>query len=255
MELNEHVSAVVVGGASGMGEATVRALRARKVHVAILDMNPEMGNAVATEVGAVFFQVDATDEKSVVDAFALARRANGQERILVTTVGGGNLNRTVWREGGAILRHDYTRFCEIVALNLNSAFLCASVAAAGMMALPAGEDGSRGVIVMTSSTASQDGPGSIAAYVAAKAGINGMTLSMARDLAEEGIRVNTILPGNFDTPLIVDTPEEFKVQMRRWNLHPKRVGRPHEYASLALQVIENDYINAATLRADGGARG
>jgi NAD(P)-dependent dehydrogenase (short-subunit alcohol dehydrogenase family) len=239
-----------------MGEATARALRARQVRVAILDLNRDRGEAVAAGTGAVFFQADVTSEASVVRAFEAAREINGQERILVATPGGGGLGYTAWRDAatGTIRRHDFERFARIVELNLNGTFLCASIAAAGMMSLEPGDDGDRGVIVMTSSTASQDAPACTSAYVAAKAGINGMTLSMARDLAPEGIRVNTILPGNFETPLIVSVPEDYKAQMRSWNLHPKRFGRPDEYASLAVEIVENSYLNAALLRLDGGAR-
>ncbi len=257
LDQNTHVSAVVVGGASGMGEATVRALTARGVKVAILDLNEDKGCLVAQATGAAFFKTDITDEHSVVAAFEAARSTHGQERILVATPGGGGLGYTAWRDAekhGEIRRHDFQRFRRIVDLNLNGMFLCASVAAAGMLTLAPDEDGERGAIVMTSSTASQDGPAATAAYVAAKAGINGMTLAMARDLAPEGIRVNTILPGNFETPLLDSVPEDYKAGMRSWNLHPKRFGKPAEYASLALQLIENSYFNAALLRLDGGAR-
>lgn len=256
MKLNDQVSTVVVGGASGMGEATVRALRLRGVKVALLDLNEEKGQAVAAETGAVFFRADVTDEQSVIGAFESARAVNGQERILIATPGGGGLSYTAWRdpESGNIRRHDFQRFNRIISLNLNGTFLCASIAAAGMMSLPPEPGGDRGVILMTSSIASQDGPAATSAYVAAKAGINGMTLSMARDLAPEGIRVNTILPGNFETPLLVSVPADYKANMRDWNLHPRRFGHPDEYAMMAIQVIENGYLNAALLRLDGGAR-
>lgn len=256
MKLDDQVSAVVVGGASGMGEATVRALRAHGVKVAILDLNEEKGQVVATRTGAVFFRADITDEQSVISAFQSARAVNGQERILIVTPGGGGLSYTAWRdpESGNIRRHDFQRFNRIVSLNLNGTFLCASIAAAGMMSLPVNPDGDRGVILMTSSIAAQDGPAATIAYVAAKAGINGMTLSMARDLAPEAIRVNTIMPGNFETPLLTSVPEAYKADMRDWNLHPKRFGNPDEYAMMAVQVIENGYLNATLLRLDGGAR-
>ncbi|MGP3791497.1 SDR family NAD(P)-dependent oxidoreductase [Pseudomonas sp. B392_1p] len=256
MELNSNVSAVVVGGASGMGEATVRALRSQGVHVAILDLDEDKGKAVAAETGAAFFRTNVTDEESVIGGFESARAVNGQERILVTTPGGGGLSYTAWRdaESGAIRRHDFQRFNRIISLNLSGTFLCASVAAAGMMNLPSELGGDRGVIVMTSSVASKNGPAATIAYVAAKAGIDAMTLSMARDLAPEAIRVNTILPGSFETPLIASVPENYKAGMRDWNLHPKRFGHPDEYAMLALHIIENSYLNAALLRLDGGAR-
>lgn len=256
MKLDEGISAVVCGGASGMGAATVRALRGCGVQVSILDLNEALGRQVAQETGSGFFRIDVLDEDSVVAAFAAARAHQGQERILVHTPGGGGLGYTAWRDAktGEIRRHDFKRFSRIIALNLNATFLCASVAAAGMMTLPPGAEGERGAIVMTSSTASQDAPGTTAAYVAAKAGINGMTLSMARDLAPEGIRVNTILPGNYQTPLISNLPEAYMADMISWNLFPKRFGKPEEYASLALELIRNTYFNASLVRIDGGAR-
>lgn len=239
-----------------MGKGTVRAFRAAGVRVAILDRAVEDGCALAAETGSTFFETDVLDEASVVAAFADARAAQGQERILVHTPGGGGLGLTAWRDtqDGRIHRHDFAQFSRIVSLNLNATFLCASVAAAGMMSLEPDDEGERGVIVMTSSTASQDGPKSTAAYAAAKSGLNGMTLSMARDLADEGIRINTILPGNFETPLIGGVPDEYKAQMRSWNLLPKRFGRPGEYASLVLELVQNRYMNAALVRIDAGAR-
>lgn len=256
MKLEKGVSAIVAGGASGMGEATVHALRRCGVAVAILDRNAELGAAVAQKTGALFFEVDVTNEESVVSGFGRARECQGQERIFVHTPGGGGLGFTAWRDQkiGEIRRHDFQRFSRIVTLNLNGTFLCASVAAAGMMTLAPEEDGERGVILMTSSTASQDAPAATAAYVAGKAGINGMTLSMARDLAPEGIRVNTILPGNFATPLVASVPEDYQENMRSWMVWPKRFGNADEYASLALELIRNRYFNAALVRLDAGAR-
>lgn len=256
MQLNENIAAVVSGGASGMGEATVRALREKKVRVAILDRNGERGNLIAKETGAFYVEVDVTNEDSVVRAFEKARQEIGQERILVHTPGGGARGITAWRnpDSGKIERHSFANFEQSVKLNLCGSFLCASVAAAGMMENAPEEDGDRGVIIMTSSTASQDGPGGLTAYVASKSGINGMTLSMARDLAPEGIRVNTILPGTFDTPLNAPSTQAFKDTLLSWTLHPKRFGHASEYATLALELIRNPYINAATFRIDGGAR-
>ena len=255
MKLGSDLSAVVVGGASGLGEAVVRALRAYEVRVAILDLDEDKGRALAKETGALFFQADATDEQSLVHAFDAARQVQGQERALVATTGGGTPSATVWRDAqtGEIRRLSHVQFSRSVVLNLHSAFLSASVAAAGMMSLPLSAEGDRGAIIMTSSTTSQDGPSGAAAYVAGKAGINGLTLSMARDLGGEAIRVNAILPGIFDTPLLASVPEDYKAGMRDWNVHPKRFGRPAEYASLALQLIENGYFNGALLRLDGGA--
>jgi NAD(P)-dependent dehydrogenase (short-subunit alcohol dehydrogenase family) len=254
MKIDSNLVAVVVGGASGMGAGTVEALRAQGAKVAILDLNAEAGAAVAARTGATFFPINVLEEASVVEAFAAARKHQGQERAMVFTPGGGGVQRTVWREDGVIKRHDFARFEYIIKLNLNSTFLCASVAAEGMLGLEPDENGERGVIVMTSSVASLDAPGAVPAYVAAKSGINGLTLSIARDLGPEGIRVNTIQPGNFETPLIRSTPEDFKANMRSWNLFPKRFGVPEEYASMALELIRNGYMNGAQIRVDGGAR-
>ena len=160
MKIDSSTCAVVVGGASGMGAASVRALRARGAGVAILDRDSARGSVLATEVGACFVAVDVTDEESVVQAFDAARRAQGQERILIATPGGGGLGYTAWRDAasGDIRRHDIARFEHIVRLNLTGTFLCASVAAAGMMTLAPAECGNRGVILMTSSVASQARP-------------------------------------------------------------------------------------------------
>lgn len=254
MKIDSNLTVVVVGGASGMGAGTVEALRAQGANVAILDQNTEGGAAVAARTGAAFFPVDVMEEASVVEAFASARQHQGQERVLVHTPGGGGLGRIAWRENGKVRRHDFARFERIVKLNLNGTFLCASVAAEGMLGLAPDENGERGVIIMTSSVASTDAPGSTGAYVAAKAGINGLTLSIARDLAPEGIRVNTILPGNFETPLLGNVPDDYKADMRSWNLFPKRFGAPGEYASMALELVRNGYMNGAQVRLDAGSR-
>ena len=255
MKLDQHLGAVVSGGASGLGEATVRALRALDVKVAILDRDTERGTRVASETGAIFAAVDVTDETNVLQAFASVREHQGQERVLIHTPGGGGFSHTAWRDANnGNRRHDFPSFERTVKLNLSGSFLCASVSAAGMLSLAPDDEGERGVIVMTSSVASQDAPAGIAAYVAAKAGINGMTLAMAKDPAPEGIRVNTIVPGSFDTPLNAAFPRDFKDAMVAWTLHPKRLGRPSEYASAALELVRNTYFNAALLRIDGGAR-
>jgi NAD(P)-dependent dehydrogenase (short-subunit alcohol dehydrogenase family) len=254
MKIDSNLVAVVVGGASGMGAGTVEALRAQGAQVAILDLNAELGNAVAQRTGAVFFPINVLEEASVVEAFTAARKHQGQERVMVCTPGGGGLGKIAWRENGVIRRYDFARFEQIIKLNLNGTFLCASVAAEGMLGLEPDENGERGTIVMTSSIASTDAPGATGAYVAAKSGINGLTLSIARDLAPEGIRVNTILPGSFETPRLSNVPDSYKADMRSWNLFPKRFGVPEEYASMALELIRNGYMNGAQIRLDAGAR-
>lgn len=256
MQLDGKVTAVVCGGASGMGAATVRALRALNVAVGIIDRDAAQGEIVASETGATFAEVDVVNEASVLRAFDQIRQKLGQERILVHTPAAGTMNPIAWRDpaSGQIMRHSIKAFEHVLAVNLTGTFLCASVSAAGMMTLPAGEDGERGAIVMTSSIVSEDASAGISAYVASKAGINGMTLTLARDLGPEGIRVNTILPGSFDTPMNAPLPQSYKDQMIGWTVHPKRFGQAEEYASLALELMRNRYLNASLFRIDGGAR-
>lgn len=256
MNIDSALVAVVVGGASGLGEATVRALRAVDVSVTILDSDTIRGPQIATQTGAAFFHLDVTDEESVIRAFDQARQKFGQERALVHTPAIGGGVATVLRDPqtGAINRHNFALFEKVVRVNLSGTFLCASVSAAGMMTLPTLASGGRGAIVLTSSIASEDAPAGLPAYVASKAGVNGLTLAMAHDLGPEGIRVNTILPGSFETPMIVPVPDAFKAKMLSWITHPKRFGYPDEYASMALELLRNGYMNGAMLRLDGAAR-
>ena len=257
MKIDSETTCVVVGGASGMGAATVEALRAHEASVVILDANEDKGREIAGRSGAWFYPVDVTNEASVVEGFEQARAHQGQERVLVHTPGGGGLGAIAWRDPqtGAARRHDLARWERIVRLNLTGTFLCASVAAQGMLDLAPLDGGERGTIIMTSSIASIQGPAATGAYAASKAGINGLTLSMARDLAGAGIRVNTILPGNFETPLISGLPADYRATMESWNLFPSRFGQPDEYASFALEIIRNRYFNAGQFRLDGGAQG
>ena len=254
MNIDESCTAIVVGGASGMGEASARMMRERRASVAILDRDVVRGQAIAREIGAVFVAADVTEEKSVVRAFGQAREQIGQERILIHTAGGGELCQTAWRSAAGVNRHSFELFEKIVRINLSGTFLSASLSAAGMMTLPSEPGGERGVIVLTSSTTSLDSPSGSVAYGAAKAGINSMALTMARDLAPEGIRVNTIVPGSFDTPILAPVPTEFRKKMLEWALHPKRFGDASEFASLAFELIQNKFLNAVTVRIDGGAR-
>jgi len=238
-----------------MGAATVKRLRATEARVAILDRDVQRGAALARETGCTFVEVDVTDEASVMHAFAQARSTIGQERILVHTPGGGGAGHSVQRDrAGTIVRHSFERFERIIRLNLNASFLCASVSAEGMMTLDPASDGGRGVIILTSSVASQDAQPGVAAYVAAKAAVNALTVAMARELAPEMIRVNAILPGTFDSPLIAGLAAEFKEALLAATGHPKRFGNIDEYGSLALEFIRNEYLNGALVRLDGVAR-
>ena len=256
MELNSNVAAVITGGASGLGEATARALAAKGVKVAIFDMNEQKGEAVAKEIGGVFCKVNVTSEEDVDAGFAKARAAHGQERILVNCAGTGNAIKTASRDKatGETKHFPLDAFNWIIQINLVGTFRCIARSAAGMLTIPVLPDGDRGVIINTASVAAEDGQMGQAAYSASKGGVVGMTLPIARDLASEAIRVNTILPGLFNTPLLAGAPENVKAALAATVLNPKRLGDPTEYASLALQMIQNGYFNGESVRLDGGIR-
>nr|WP_047168135.1 SDR family NAD(P)-dependent oxidoreductase [Sphingomonas sp. Y57] len=249
-------SAVVTGGASGLGEATARALAAEGVKVALFDLNRERGEAVAAEIGGILCEADITDDASVDAAFARARAANGQERILVNCAGRGNSFKTAGRnkETGAIEQFPIDAFEKIILLNIVGTFRCITKAAAGMMTLDPLEDGERGVIVNTASVAAEDGQMGQAAYASSKAAIVGLTLPVARDLMREGIRVNAILPGIFNTPLFATAKPQVKEALAANVPFPKRLGEAHEFASLALEMCRNTYFNGEDVRLDGALR-
>ncbi|WP_428266082.1 SDR family NAD(P)-dependent oxidoreductase [Haliangium sp.] len=257
MKLNDSISAVVTGGASGLGEATARALAAKGVKVAIFDLQADKGAAVAKDLGGTFCEVNVTDEQSVDAGFEKARAAHGQERILVNCAGIANAIKTASRSktDGSIKHFPVDAFNSIIQVNLVGTFRCIAKAAAGMMTLdPVDDFGERGAIVNTASVAAEDGQMGQAAYSASKAGVVGMTLPIARDLMREGIRVNTILPGIFDTPLLQAAPQEVKDALAASIPFPKRLGQPAEYAALALLMIENGYFNGEDVRIDGAIR-
>ncbi len=256
MKLDSSISAVITGGASGLGAATARALAAKGVKVAIFDLQAEKGEAIAKELGGVFCEVNVTDDASVDAGFEKARAAIGQERILVNCAGTGNAIKTASRskEDGSIKHFPLDAFNWIVQINLVGTFRCIAKSAAGMMTLPVLEDGDRGAIVNTASVAAEDGQMGQAAYSASKGGVVGMTLPIARDLASENIRVNTILPGIFDTPLLAGAPQNVRDALGASVLNPKRLGNPVEYAQLAMTMIECGYFNGEDVRLDGGIR-
>jgi NAD(P)-dependent dehydrogenase (short-subunit alcohol dehydrogenase family) len=255
MRLSSDIAAVVTGGASGLGKATVAKLRDEGVKVAIFDRNEDLGKATAAELGATFCKVDVTSDDSVEAGFAAARQANGQERILVNCAGVGNAAKTASRakETGEIKHFPLDAFNMIIQINLVGTFRCIAKSAAGMLTLEPIE-GERGAIVNTASVAAEDGQIGQAAYSASKGGVVGMTLPIARDLSSEGIRVNTILPGIFETPLLLGAPENVKAALSASVPFPKRLGRPEEYASLALEMIKNGYFNGEDVRLDGAIR-
>ena len=256
MKLDTSIAAVVTGGASGLGAATARALAAKGVKVAIFDLQEEKGLAVAAEIGGVFCEVNVTDDASVDAGFAKARAAHGQERILVNCAGVGNAMKTASRskEDGSIKHFPLEAFNWVVQINLVGTFRCIAKAAAGMMTLDPLDDGDRGVIINTASVAAEDGQIGQVAYSASKAGVVGMTLPIARDLSGEAIRVNTILPGIFETPLLAALPEPARISLGQQVPHPKRLGQPTEYAHLAMTMIENAYFNGEDVRLDGAIR-
>jgi NAD(P)-dependent dehydrogenase (short-subunit alcohol dehydrogenase family) len=256
MKLDSTVAAVVTGGASGLGEATARALAAQGVKVALFDMNEAKGEAVAKEIGGVFCKVNVTSDADVDAGFEKARAAHGQERILVNCAGTGNAIKTASRDKatGEAKHFPLDAFNMIIQINLVGTFRCIAKSAKGMLDLAPLEDGERGAIVNTASVAGEDGQVGQAAYSASKGGVIGMTLPIARDLMNDGIRVNTILPGIFNTPLMNGAPENVKAALAASVPFPKRLGNPEEYAQLALTMITCGYFNGEDVRLDGGIR-
>ena len=214
MKIDSSVAAIVTGGASGLGEASARALAAKGARVALFDLNEERGRAVAAEIGGIACKVDVSDEASVDAGFARAREAHGQERVLVCCAGIGTIGKTIKRdkETGAISHLPVELFLKTIRVNLMGTFQCVAKAAAGM------------------------------------------TLPIARDLMSEGIRINTILPGIFNTPLLAGLPEKAQQSLAAAVPFPKRLGDPAEYAALVMLMLENGYFNGATVRLDGAIR-
>jgi len=256
MKITNDTAAIVTGGASGLGFATATALRKRGAKVALFDVNVEKGLAAAEELGALFCEVDVTSEQSCLDGFAKAREVNGQERILVNCAGGGRAGKTITRDRNTdeITRYDTELFEFVVQLNLIGTFRCTTMAAAGMATLDPLEDDERGVITCTASVAAIEGQIGQVAYGSAKSGINGMILPAARDMAREGIRINAIMPGLFNTPPLQARPEKVLDALAVQVPFPKRLGHPDEYASFVLELIRNRYFNGQTIRLDGAIR-
>lgn len=257
MQLDSSIAAVVTGGASGLGAATARALAEKGVRVALFDLNAELGEQVAAEIGGLFCSVNVTDDASVDAGFARTRAAHGQERILVNCAGTGNAIKTVSRDRatGELRHFPLADFETIIQINLIGTFRCVAKSALGMATLdPVDGSGERGAIVNTASVAAEDGQMGQAAYAASKGGVVSLTLPLARDLMNEGIRVNTILPGIFSTPLLLAAPDHVKTALAASVPFPKRLGDPAEYAALALLMIENGYFNGEDVRLDGAIR-
>jgi NAD(P)-dependent dehydrogenase (short-subunit alcohol dehydrogenase family) len=241
------IGAFVAGGASGLGEATARELVSRGARVTIADLNEERGGALAEELGGSFAQADVTDE----DQVRAAVEASGEIRLAVNCAGIGWAERTVKKDGPAALQP----FETVVRVNLIGSFNVLRLAAAAMAENePAGDDGERGAVVMTASIAAFDGQIGQTAYSASKGGVVGLTLPAARDLAGRGIRVCTIAPGLFDTPLLAALPEEAREALGKTMPFPQRLGRPGEFAALACAIGENSMLNGEVIRLDGALR-
>ncbi|MFM6949743.1 MAG: SDR family oxidoreductase [Novosphingobium sp.] len=256
MKIDSSIAAVVTGGASGLGRATAEALAAAGAKVAIFDVNSEKGEEVAAAIGGLFCHVDITSEDSVVAGFAKARAAHGQERITVHCAMTSRRGKTLAfdKEAGKLKRLSTEDYEYGVQGILVASYRIASISAEGMAGLEPLEDGERGCITLTASVAAQDGQIGQIIYGSAKAGVNGLVLPMARDLADLGIRVNSIMPGIFATPLMLGAKPQVLESLAASVPFPKRLGKPEEFGSLALELARNTYFNAQCIRLDGAIR-
>jgi NAD(P)-dependent dehydrogenase (short-subunit alcohol dehydrogenase family) len=252
----QGIAAVVTGGASGLGEATARELAKRGAKVAVFDRDIEKGEKVASDIGGVFCEVDVTSDEKVAAAFAKAREAHGQERVLVNCAGVANAAKTVGKDKatGQFKPYPMVQFELAIQINLIGSFRCIAHSAFGMVNLDPLEDGERGCIINTASVAAEDGQIGQAAYSASKGGVLAMALPIARDLMNDGIRVNTILPGVFKTPMVAMMPENVQEALGAQVPFPKRLGKAEEYGELAAFIVETPYLNAEAIRLDGGIR-
>ncbi|MCV6545735.1 MAG: SDR family NAD(P)-dependent oxidoreductase [Cohaesibacter sp.] len=257
MDIKAGMAAIVTGGASGLGEATARRLAGQGMKVALFDMNDMRGKQVANEIGGLFCHVDVSDEASVDGALQKARASHGQEVVLVNCAGIVVGKKTVSRdrESGEMKAHDLGLFSKVIQVNLIGTFHMIAKCAAGMARLDALDgNGSKGVIVNTSSIAATDGQMGQVAYSASKSGVLGLTLPIARDLAKEGIRICTIMPGLFHTPMFDSLPEDVVASLGAKTPFPARLGQGDEYAKLVQHIIENDMLNGEAIRLDGAIR-
>jgi NAD(P)-dependent dehydrogenase (short-subunit alcohol dehydrogenase family) len=256
MDLN-GISAIVTGGASGLGAATATALSGRgaKVVLADLERQQEKGDALAKELGGLFVACDVTDTEQIIAAVEAAKEM-GPLRALVTAAGIGWATRTIGRDGKYTSAHNLDMFKTVVGINLVGTFDFIRIAASAMSQNEPLADDERGAVVTVASAAAFDGQIGQASYSASKGGVVGMTLPVARDLAAVGIRVNCIAPGLIDTPIYGqgEASEEFKDRLKKDVLFPKRLGRADEFASLAVEMLSNSYLNAEVVRVDGGIR-
>lgn len=249
MKLSNDISAIVTGGASGLGNAVAMSLSSQDVKVTVIDRDVDKGAKAAADIGAFFAEADVTDAASVTAALEAARAKNGQERICVNCAGIAPAAKTVGRDGA----HDLGLFQTVININLVGSFNVASQSAAGMVAAGFEAD-CAGVIINTASIAAFEGQIGQVAYAASKGGIAGLTLPMARDLARDKIRVMAIAPGVFGTPMVTSMPQEVQDALAAKIPNPARLGQPNEFAALAMHIIENDFLNGNVIRLDGAAR-
>lgn len=256
MIIDTRTTAVVTGGASGLGRATAEALAAAGAKVAIFDVNESLGEQVAQAIGGLFCKVDITSEDSALAGFAKARAALGQERVLVHCAMTSRRGKTLafQKESGKLKRLSTADFEYGVQGILVASYRLASLAAEGMATLDSLDDGERGAIVLTASVAAQDGQIGQVIYASSKAGVNGLVLPMARDFSDLGIRVNSIMPGIFATPLMLGAKQNVLDSLSASVPFPKRLGKPEEFASLAMEMVRNGYFNGQCVRLDGAIR-
>jgi NAD(P)-dependent dehydrogenase (short-subunit alcohol dehydrogenase family) len=251
MRIGEKTPAIVTGGASGLGEACARALRSRGAPVAILDLQRTRGEAVAAEIGALFIETDVTSDASVAAALARAAAAHGAARIAINCAGIAPAMKTAGSRGA----HDMDLFERVIAINLVGTMRVTALAAQAMRAAePLDADGSRGVIVNTASVAAFEGQIGQAAYAASKGGVAALTLPAARELARHGVRVVTIAPGIFATPMLMGLPENVQQSLAASVPFPRRLGQPAEYAALVEHILANPMLNGEVIRLDGALR-
>jgi NAD(P)-dependent dehydrogenase (short-subunit alcohol dehydrogenase family) len=249
-------SAIVTGGASGLGEATARLLTDKGARVVVADLQDDKGEAVAKALEGIFAHTDVTSEEDVIAAVEAAKEL-GPLRVLVNCAGIGWPQRTIGKDGQYSSAHGLDIFTKVISINLIGTFNCIRLAATAMSQTePLDETGERGAIVNTASVAAYDGQIGQAAYSASKGGVVGMTLPIARDLSAVGIRVNTIAPGLIDTPIYGqgEGAEAFKEKLKKDVLFPHRLGTSEEFATLAVELVTNSYMNAESIRVDGGVR-
>jgi len=255
LDLN-GTSSIVTGGGSGLGEATARLLAQRGAKVVVADLQEDKGGKVASDIGGAFVKADVTDPEQVIQAIETAKEM-GPLRSLVTAAGIGMATRTIGKDGQYESAHNLDLFKKVVEINLVGTFNCVRLAATAMSQTePFDGDNQRGAIVTVASVAAFDGQIGQVSYSASKGGVVGMTLPIARDLAVVGVRVNCIAPGLIDTPIYGqgEASEQFKEKLKRDVLFPNRLGTADEFASMAVELISNTYMNAEVIRVDGGVR-